>query len=310
MSWIVNGERIEDAAINAEAGRIEQARKQGGGAGAEPLGRPSRDLAVEQLVGQVLLRQEARRSGEVAEREVEEEFQRVVASCGGIDNFRQRYQVSPGEDQRFRKHIAEGLRLDRLIERSGFPLEVGEHEMSQYYASHFDDFMTPAEVRASHIVRNPQNGDPDEVYEKMCLARRELAAGADFAAVAAKYSECRSEPGGDLGFFSKGQMVEGFEAVVFSMEVGEISPVFMTQFGFHVAKVTDRRAPRRKAYEEVRGIIRGRIMQTRRDEACAALVGRLRQSAVVREEAPSVGKSPAKGKDKGRRGKRCTDLGS
>ncbi len=68
-----------------------------------------------------------------------------------------------------------------------------------------------------------------------------IEAGADFAAIAAEYSNCPSgKQGGDLGRFSPGQMVPEFDRVVFSAEVGKVHGPVKTQFGYHLLEITSR----------------------------------------------------------------------
>lgn len=78
--------------------------------------------------------------------------------------------------------------------------------------------------------------------EKACLdLKKEIAAGADFAALAKKHSTCPSgQRGGDLGTFGKGQMVKEFDTVVFGGEVGVVHGPVKTQFGYHLLEVTKR----------------------------------------------------------------------
>ena len=87
------------------------------------------------------------------------------------------------------------------------------------------------EVRASHILV----GDKQQA-EEIC---QKCKAGADFAYMAEKYSKCPSaKKGGDLGTFGKGRMVPAFERSAFALNVGEVSNVVPTQFGFHIIKRT------------------------------------------------------------------------
>ncbi len=90
------------------------------------------------------------------------------------------------------------------------------------------------QVRASHILVSS--------LEEASRILLELRKGIEFEALARRNSSCPSaEKGGDLGFFSKGQMVKEFEDVAFSMKAGEVSKPVKTQFGYHLIKVTERK---------------------------------------------------------------------
>lgn len=92
----------------------------------------------------------------------------------------------------------------------------------------------PLYVKASHILVKTE----DEASK----LREEIIAGKDFAAVAAEFSKCPSGAnGGDLGYFSKGQMVKEFEDAAFSMEIGEVSQPVKTDFGYHLLFLTDKK---------------------------------------------------------------------
>lgn len=92
----------------------------------------------------------------------------------------------------------------------------------------------------------------EEAKAKAEEIRAKLVAGADFAEMAKKESDDTGSGarGGDLGTFSRGRMVPEFEQVVFEGKVGEISPAFRTQFGYHIVQVQERKT---KSLDEVRG---------------------------------------------------------
>lgn len=108
-------------------------------------------------------------------------------------------------------------------------------------------------VRASHILIRVDEAaiaaDTLQAHGKLVAIADSIREGADFGEMARRHSEDPSarrpadQPGsgGDLGFFSTGQMVEPFETFAFTTEVGELSPVFRTNFGYHVLYVQERR---------------------------------------------------------------------
>lgn len=99
-----------------------------------------------------------------------------------------------------------------------------------------------ANVRASHILlmykgsaRSTATRSKAEAEQQINQLKAQLDGGADFAALAREHSDCPSRAkGGDLGTFGKGQMVPEFETAAFSMQVGEVSGVVETAFGYHL----------------------------------------------------------------------------
>lgn len=89
-------------------------------------------------------------------------------------------------------------------------------------------------VKASHLLVKTE--------EEALKLKEEIAAGKEFAKAAQEVSLCPSgQNGGDLGYFTKGQMVKEFEDACFSMEVGEVSDPIKTQFGYHLIYLTDKK---------------------------------------------------------------------
>lgn len=111
---------------------------------------------------------------------------------------------------------------------------VSEEEIKAYYEAHKDEFITPVQLRASHILVDT------EADAKTILQR--LKEGADFAELARQYSKDPSkDKGGDIGYFSRGQLIPEFENICFGLEVGQISDIVKTQFGYHIIKLTERK---------------------------------------------------------------------
>jgi peptidyl-prolyl cis-trans isomerase C len=103
-----------------------------------------------------------------------------------------------------------------------------------------------ATVRASHILlmykgsaRSTATRSKAEAEQQIKQLEAQISGGADFAALARQHSDCPSKAkGGDLGSFGKGQMVPEFESAAFSMQVGQVSGVVETAFGYHLIQRT------------------------------------------------------------------------
>lgn len=101
-------------------------------------------------------------------------------------------------------------------------------------------------VRASHILlmykgssRSTASRSKDEAQQQIAALATQIQGGADFAELARAHSDCPSKAkGGDLGSFGRGQMVGPFENAAFGMEVGGISGIVETDFGYHIIKRT------------------------------------------------------------------------
>ncbi|MGR8918107.1 MAG: peptidylprolyl isomerase, partial [Gammaproteobacteria bacterium] len=134
-----------------------------------------------------------------------------------------------------------------------------------------------------HILIKPNELlSKNQALERLKQIRLRLEGGADFAQLARTNSDDRGSAlkGGDLGWVTKGQMVGPFEEVMLNIEVGRLSPIFETEFGFHILQVTDRREY--DGTEEVRrDRARRAIRQQKIDERRQSWLRRLRDEAYV-----------------------------
>jgi parvulin-like peptidyl-prolyl isomerase len=178
--------------------------------------------------------------------------------------------------------------LDRLCADQPEP---EESELRDFYQQHISNFMSPEEIRASHISKSPPRIEQrDELYKQFRDIRKQLLDGADFDELARVHSD-RGQELIDLGFFSRGQLPEEFELVAFSMNVGEISPVFASGVGYHIVKVTGHKPSAAKPFDDVREEVRNLLLQQRRHEKTRELVAELQARAKIEEvteEEPSA----------------------
>ena len=160
--------------------------------------------------------------------------------------------------EEFDKNLTMDLRINKLLEnQSKSVAQPTEEDIKKFYDENKERFDVPESVTASHILIATEATDDDAAKAtkkaKADELRKKLADGADFAAIAAENSDCPSKTrGGDLGSFTKGQMVKPFEDAAFSQKVGEVGPVVETQFGYHIIQVTKHEEARTLPLDEVK----------------------------------------------------------
>jgi peptidyl-prolyl cis-trans isomerase C len=133
---------------------------------------------------------------------------------------------------------------------------VPEADAKELYDERVKNLPAEEEVKASHILVKTEE-EAKQVAEK-------LEKGGDFAALAKEHSQDRGGAnGGDLGYFSRGQMVKPFEDAAFAMQKDKLSDPVKTQFGWHIIKVEDKRNRQPPSFEEVKDQITASLIQTK-----------------------------------------------
>ena len=166
------------------------------------------------------------------------------------------------------------LAIDPEALRPG--IVVPPEDVERYYQDNNEQYSTPEQVRAGHILFSTENGDDAEVRTRAEAVLAEAKAdGADFAALAREHSDDEESAalGGDLDFFSRGRMVPAFEETAFSMEPGTISDLVQTEFGFHIIHVVERREASTRPLDGVREQITDQLQRERAEMQAESLAG-------------------------------------
>lgn len=146
---------------------------------------------------------------------------------------------------------------------------ISDDEIRQHYEENQDEYHHEAEVRAKHILFSVKEDAPEQEVNKVRAEAQkvldEARKGRDFTELAKSHSQDPSvaQNAGDLGFFSKDQMVEAFSEVAFSLKPGQISELTRTPFGFHIIKVEEARPEKTETLEEVRQNIERALKEER-----------------------------------------------
>ena len=163
------------------------------------------------------------------------------------------------------------LLVDRDQIRTG--IAITPQDIESYYNANIQQFQTPEQVRASHILLKTEGKDEAAVRKQAeDVLKQAKAPGADFAALAKKYSEDDGSKanGGDLDYFPKGRMVPEFEQAAFAMQPGQISDLVKSQFGFHIIKVVDKKAAATQTVDQMRSQIQQTLAAQRVEQQIAA----------------------------------------
>jgi peptidyl-prolyl cis-trans isomerase C len=204
--------------------------------------------------------------------------------------------TGPSFEDRLKYHRRRALRdayFDKNV-REGVP----ESAAKAIYDEKIKGMEPEEEVHARHILVATE-AEAKEIAER-------LKKGEDFATVAKEKSKDPSAEGGDLGFFSRGQMLKPFEDAAFALEVGQISEPVQTQFGWHIIKVEEKRKKPLPTFDDVKDTIMSQLTQQKTQQTVRELhdkakieivdpdIKKAMQDAAVRGEAlPEAGDEPA-----------------
>ncbi|MDU5595495.1 MULTISPECIES: peptidylprolyl isomerase [Peptoniphilus] len=159
------------------------------------------------------------------------------AIAKGMDKDEEFLQVVEKTKESMLKNYALGKLLATV--------DVTEDEVKKFYEENKEAFKEKESANASHILVSEED-KAREIYEK-------VKDGEDFETLAKKNSTCPSkEKGGDLGTFTRGQMVKEFEDAVFENEVGTVTEPVKTQFGYHIIKINEKNEGRDLEFDEVK----------------------------------------------------------
>ncbi len=179
------------------------------------------------------------------------------------------------EDSNMKRKIAEfrdELIMDRYLKDNLGKIQVSDKEAKAYYNKHKEEFTTPEEVRARHILVKKKSQAENIL--------KQLKNNGDFAKLAKKYSidKATAQKGGELGFFTRRDMVKPFSDAAFSLKPGEVSPVVKTPFGYHIIKVEEKKPKKQKSFKEVKQEIKNKLLKSKEQAAFDALVAKAKKN--------------------------------
>jgi parvulin-like peptidyl-prolyl isomerase len=244
---------------------------------------------LEILIEEKLIDQEVKKIGiKVTGKEVE----------GAIEDIKRRNALTQ-ED--FERALAkEGLTLEALkkqiekrIQRMKFirwavniEPKIAEEELRDFYEKNMERYFVSESFRPAQILFVlPKDATPQEVLEikrKCQKVLEKIKGGEDFGEMALLYSEdASSKDRGDLGYFKKGELLPALEKEVLRLQVGEVSGIIRTDFGFHLIKLLDRKGGSPSPFEEVKEKVWQDCYEEETQKSLRQFISTLKEKAVI-----------------------------
>lgn len=281
----VNGEDVKKADFERMIHTIE-------GRAGQPIPADHRDEvlrgALDQLVVYTLLAQESKTRGiKVDDADVNQKMQELRSQFPTAEAFNKALSDRGMTEDSLRHDALVDLTVTKLMDAEVATTPgPSDAEIKDFYDKNPDKFKQDEQVRASHIlIHVDQHADAAtkaKAKAQIVSILKQARGGADFAALARKYSQDGSAAqGGDLNYFSRGQMVPQFETAAFGLKVGQISDVVTTEFGYHIIKVTDHKPARTVPFEEAKPQIAQYLTGQKKQQHADAFIDSLKKKSKI-----------------------------
>ena len=248
VAAVVNGSEISRDELDRSVANVLTQRKVDPASLAESEMTALQTRILNVLISKELLWQEAKAKGyQVSDQELNETLDNIKARYPDEQAYVADIEKRGLSEEAFANVVSQTLSVQQLVKESIMgSVSVTDEEIHDYYTANPDKFTIPEQVHTGHILIKV-GSDADDATDAAARAKidgilEQARGGADFAELAEQYSEGPSaSKGGDLGFAGRGNFVKPYEEAAFALEVGQISPVVKTQFGYHIIKLEGRK---------------------------------------------------------------------
>jgi len=246
-----------------------------------------KEKILDQMIDEKVLIHEAKRKKiDVTRKEIQDGIEEIKKRFATEEEYNQELAKQGLSEEKFKEQVKEQLMVIKLIDQEVKAKVVSptDSDIGDFYKQHESEMVEPEQVRVRHIlIKVDEKTDKTAALKRIREILNEAKKGkTSFAELAKKYSEDPSAVrGGDIGFFVKGQMVRKFEDAAFALNVGQISDVVETEYGYHIIQCIEKKAAEKKSLEEIRDYLRNFIFQKRMEEYYENWLRRLRDKASI-----------------------------
>ena len=253
----------------------------------------------EMIIDKLIIKRSA--ETKVTDEEVAAQFERIKTQFGSEEELKKALAEAGETVEKVKDGMKARLRQEHWIdEQIKGKTEVTDAEAKDFYDKNIDQFKSPEQVRASHILLTVEEGAKPEVDAEKKKAAEAIAVrakkGEAFDKLAKELSEDPSakENSGDLDFFAKEQMVPEFSQAAFAMKKDEISGPVRSKFGYHVIKLTDRKDAETVTLDKAKPQLMAFLQRQKKKTEIEKVVQEVRNKADVKVNLPEV-PAPAPG---------------
>ena len=244
---------------------------------------------LEKLIEEKLIDQEVKKAGiKATSKEVEGALEEIRKRNAATQEDLEKALANEGLTvEAFRKQIEKRLQRMKFVQWAvKVEPKVGEKELKDFYQKNIDRYRTSESFRPGHILFTiPKEATPEGVLEtrrKCQKVLERIKKGEDFGEMALLYSEdASSKDRGDLGFFKRGELLPAFEKEALRLQVGEVSGIVRTDFGFHLIKLLDRRGGNPSPFEEVKERVQADYYEAEMEKAFKQFLSTLKEKSVI-----------------------------
>lgn len=244
---------------------------------------------LNQLIDEKLIDIEVKKSGiKVTGKELEAAVEDIKHRNGVTQEELEKFLEKDGLTlEALKKQIEKKLLRAKLIHWSvKIDTTVGEKDLKEFYQKNIDRYRVMESYRPAHILfRVPKEATPDAVREirKKCeKVLEKIKGGENFGEMALLYSEDASaKDRGDLGYFRRGDLLPIFERETLRLQVGEVSGIVKTGFGFHIIQLLDRKGGTPSPFEDVKERVQSDCYEYQMDKALKQFLSSLREKSVI-----------------------------
>jgi len=231
---------------------------------------------LSQLIDYELLFQQAQKEKvKLSDAEINLEIDKIKDNFSSPEEFSEALKANNITLAQLKENIKRQSMINKVLEEVRNRVNISNEDLLKYYDENKKNLLEPEQVHARHILV--------ETEEEANILLLQLKEGlTDFAELAKEKSTCPSaESGGDLGFFTRGQMVKEFEDAAFSLEQGEISAVVQTEFGYHIIKCEEKKEEYSPTFEEAKENISSTLKYQKENEETSTFISKLREESVI-----------------------------